>query len=95
MAISCKSGGFKLIVQASVCFAVIFGFRVWVLGSGMSCLYKFSTTYKWDAFSNLPIPENRGSEKQRLIMPDRLKERERASTSKEGLKGAFLSFHPV
>lgn len=41
-----------------------------------------------DAFSNLPNPENRASEKQQLIMPERLKERERASTGK-GLKGAF------
>ena len=43
-----------------------------------------------DAFSNLPSTENRASEKQQLIIPDRLKER--ASTGKDGLKEAFLFF---
>ena len=39
-----------------------------------------------------PSPEKRGLEKQQLIMPDRLKEGI-VSSSKEGLKVAFLSFH--
>ena len=38
---NCKPGGFSLIVQASVPFAVIFGFLVPALRSGTSCLYKF------------------------------------------------------
>ena len=36
MSISCKSGGFGLIVQASVCFTVFFGVRV--QASGLICL---------------------------------------------------------
>ena len=41
MAISSKLGGFWLIVQASICSAIISGFRVHVLWSGMLCLSKF------------------------------------------------------
>ena len=82
--------GFPADGAASVCFAFTFGFWIQVLQSGMSCSCKFYNTCAGDAFSNLPSPENRGSEKQQLIVPDRLKERELGSTGKEGLKGAYL-----
>ena len=79
-AISCKSGGFRPIVKASACFAVIAGSR-----SGWSGLiYPVCIRFKAPVVvgegmlsSSLSSPEIRGSEKQQLIMPDRLKRGER------------------
>ena len=42
-------------------------------------------------FSNLSGPENRGSEKEQFIPPDRLKGRGMASFGKEAWTGPFLT----